>query len=128
VERFSSWGPSRAGVVKPDVAGPNGLTVDGYGTRGFFGTSASAPAVAGTAAVVLSRWPDRNPVTIGTQLRAWAVNPGAVSPGRGSDARWGAGKVRLPGADSRALGCAGGGGGDAALMPWWLIAVRRRRR
>jgi len=128
VESFSSWGPSRAGVPKPDVAGPNGVTVDGYGTSGFYGTSASTPAVAGTLAVVLSRFPELTPREASERLRAWALDDGVQLDPRGDDPRWGAGKVRLPPPDASDGGCLSGPG---ALAVWWpllpLSGWRRRR-
>lgn len=128
VESFSSWGPSRAGVPKPDVAGPNGVTVDGYGTTGFFGTSASTPAVAGTLAVVLSRWPELTPRQASERLRAWALDDGVQTDPRGDDPRWGAGKVRLPPPDASASGCLTGPGSLALLVPLVPAAWFRRRR
>jgi subtilisin family serine protease len=49
-EFFSAQGPTGDGRIKPDIMGPDG-------TRGFYGTSASAPHVAGAAALLLSRNP-----------------------------------------------------------------------
>lgn len=128
VEVFSSWGPSRAGVPKPDVAGPDGVTVEGYGTSGFYGTSASTPAIAGTLAVVLSRWPELSPREASERLRAWAMDEGVGSDPRGDDPRWGAGKVRLPPPDASDAGCLGGPGRAAWLLPFAPLSWFRRRR
>lgn len=49
LEDFSSRGPTIDGTTKPDLAGPDGVTTS-LGT--FFGTSASAPHVAGAAALL----------------------------------------------------------------------------
>ncbi len=51
---YSSRGPTRNGLIKPDIAGPAGVSCHAYGTRGFHGTSASTPHVAGAVALVRS--------------------------------------------------------------------------
>jgi len=56
-QAYSSRGPSLAGTVKPDLAGPDGLTTRSFGSRGFFGTSASPPVLSGMLAVVLPEDP-----------------------------------------------------------------------
>ncbi len=121
-EGFSSRGPTNGGLNKPDIAGPDGLTDAVYGTRGFFGTSAATPAVAGALALVLSRERTLTPAEGGARLQAWAW---------GHDAGWddpalGAGKVRLPVPGGEALGCVrGGSGSELAWLP--LVVVWRRR-
>ena len=52
VESFSSAGPtvsadSVSRIEKPEVLAPNGLSTLSYGSKGFFGTSASTPATVG---------------------------------------------------------------------------------
>ena len=121
-ESFSSWGPNNAGHPKPEIAGPNGLTVDAYGTRGFFGTSASTPAVAGMIALVMEDDPSLTPRQAARKLQGWAWGDDASW----TDPRWGAGKARLPVRDPVELGC--GRRPLIALMvllPWGLF--RRRR-
>lgn len=123
-EPFSSVGDRLRSPFKPDVAGPDGLSTTIYGSRGFFGTSASAPAVAGAAAVLLSREPELSPIEAGERLRAaaWADGPGATSV----TSPIGSGRVRLGTPDSGGPGCLGGGA--AALLWWpWVWAGRRRR-
>jgi len=53
VEGFSSLGPTQGGLAKPDIAGPDGLTTAVYGAYGFYGTSASTPAVTAAIALVM---------------------------------------------------------------------------
>ncbi len=61
LENFSSQGPTTDGRTKPDVVAPDGVSSSIYGNStgnhntGFFGTSASAPNVAGAAALLLEQ-------------------------------------------------------------------------
>jgi subtilisin family serine protease len=109
-------------VPKPEIAGPDGLTTPTYGVRGFFGTSASTPAVAGAVAVVRSRWPELTSREASERLRAWAFGdaPGWDDPGLG------AGRARLPVPD--AAGEVGCRSGDRALLLLVPLAGLRRRR
>jgi subtilisin family serine protease len=61
IASYSSHGPTRAAaaagalqVLKPDIVAPTGVSTVSLGIRGFTGTSASAPHVAGAAALLLS--------------------------------------------------------------------------
>ena len=54
-ESFSSQGPTNDGRTKPEISGPDGVSGHTYGS--FYGTSASAPHVAGAAALILSKNP-----------------------------------------------------------------------
>lgn len=120
IEAFSSEGPTRAGLAKPDIAGPNGLSTRSYGAEGFFGTSASTPAVAGAIALVLSRYPELTPRQAAERLQGWAVGSDAVD-----DPRWGAGKARLPMPEPQDPGC-GRRALWAGLFP--VVVLGRRRR
>jgi subtilisin family serine protease len=124
VEGFSSLGPGRAGVSKPDLAGPDGLSSDVYGARGFYGTSAAAPAVAATAALVLSRYPELTPNEAGERLKVWALREKASW----DDPRWGAGKARLPPPEPEDRGCLGGSSAAVMALPLLALPWRRRRR
>jgi len=122
-EAFSSWGPATTGMAKPDIAGPDGLSTAAYGAEGFFGTSASSPAVAALVAVVMSSDPTLTPRDAARRLQGWALTDGLS--GR-SDPRWGAGKARLP-TEPQDPGC----GRRPLVLPlflppllWW----RRRQR
>jgi len=126
VESFSSQGPTHAGLGKPDIAGPDGATTVAYGARGFYGTSASAPAVAGAIALAMSDDPTLTPWQAAHRLQGWAAGD-PVGPWR-SDPRWGAGRARLPDPDATAT--AGGCGHGRLLLPLFLppLFFRRRRR
>ena len=132
LEGFSSRGPTHGGLPKPDVVGPNGLTTLTYGADGFFGTSASTPAVVGAIALLMSEDPRLGARGAAERLRDTAVRHGptweAPDPGLG------AGRVVLPPPGAGEVGCAPGqvlpmgllvplGGPFGAL--WW--GARRRR-
>jgi subtilisin family serine protease len=55
LEGFSSRGPTADGRVKPDVAGPDGVST--VSLNPFHGTSAATPHVSGAAALILSANP-----------------------------------------------------------------------
>ena len=125
VEDFSSWGPTHGGLAKPDIAGPNGLSTSAYGPAGFFGTSASTPAVAGLIALVMEDDPSLTPLEAARKLQGWALNDniGMAAP----DPRWGAGKARLPVRDGGPVPC----GRRPLVLPLFLLPVwwiRRERQ
>jgi len=124
VEGFSSRGPTVAGVPKPDIAGPDGVSTDAYGAVGFFGTSAAAPAVAGAVALVMSEDPTLDPFQAARRLQGWAAGDDVVffQP----DPRWGAGRARLPAEADGAPGC----GRRPLLLPLLLppLGWLRRRK
>jgi subtilisin family serine protease len=124
VEGFSSWGPNAAGLMKPDIVGPDGLSTDAYGGRGFYGTSAAAPAVTGALAVLLSTEPALTPYEAADRLQSFAITqePTFSQP----DPRWGAGKARLPGMVILETGC---GERPLIMSLFWLpLGLWRRRR
>lgn len=54
---YSSWGPTHDGRIKPDLTAPSGVSTATYGLQGFWGTSASAPHVAGACGLVKGNTP-----------------------------------------------------------------------
>ena len=110
IESFSSRGPTNNGVIKPDVAAVDGVsvTVSGGFPVPFFGTSAAAPHVAGLAPLLLqlnpellSGEPGDDPAADRAALRAAivdiAVNLGIAGP----DNTFGSGRVNgLPAAQA----------------------------
>jgi len=89
IEFYSSRGPSKAGVVKPDICGIDNMTNFIYGR--FPGTSAAAPSVVGLAALILSK----QPYLTSDQLK-WIFMDNAEDVGpAGKDNTFGSGKARL---------------------------------
>ncbi len=83
---YSSRGPTHDGRIKPDFGAPSGVSTHTYGTRNFYGTSASAPHVAGAFGLMMCQTPyDRDQIYQMLQLRA--VDLG--SPGKDNMFGWG---------------------------------------
>jgi subtilisin family serine protease len=89
IESFSSQGPTIDGRIKPDIAGPDGVSNDVFNP--FFGTSASSPHVAGAAALVKQALPSSTPAQLQTFLSCRAVDAGAPGP----DSQFGYGRLSL---------------------------------
>jgi subtilisin family serine protease len=64
LEPYSSQGPTNHGKLAPHVVGPDGVTTLALGDKLFYGTSATAPYVAGLAALILQSNPDMSPEQI----------------------------------------------------------------
>ncbi len=88
-EDYSSQGPTFDGRLKPDISGPDQVT--NWALFNFGGTSASAPHVAGAAAILLSRDPSLTPDEIKNLLESSAIEIG--KPGK--DNIYGAGRLEL---------------------------------
>ena len=124
-EFFSSTGPTRGGVAKPDIAGPDGLSSNIFGSTGFYGTSASTPAVAATIAVILGEDDSLSPREAAEKLAANTLD--GHDPWTPQDPALGAGRARLwhLGADAEQA-CGGAGGATIAFPLLWWGRFRRR--
>jgi len=100
LETFSSQGPANDGRTKPDLTAPDAVSTETYGPSdgnpypsgtGFFGTSASAPHVAGAAALVLEASPTYQPDDVQSFLEGRAIDLGPI----GKDNQYGAGRLDL---------------------------------
>ncbi len=91
IATFSGRGPLPDGTIKPDIVGADGISSRAYG-RAAYGTSFSAPHVAGLAAVVKERFPDYTPSELATYLKDNALARGAPTPNN----TWGHGFAHLP--------------------------------
>jgi subtilisin family serine protease len=89
LEPFSSQGPTTDGRLKPELVAPDRVSNATYGT--FTGTSASAPHVAGAAALVKQANTGFTPAQIKTFLQGRAVDLGALGP----DTQFGSGRLSL---------------------------------
>ncbi len=92
IEGFSSQGPTTDGRIKPDLVGPDGVLTASYSPKMFSGTSASAPHVAGAAALVWGRTPSLTSVQVQDYLETNAVDLGV----KGKDNVYGSGNLNLP--------------------------------
>ena len=122
-ECISSHGPTHAGLSKPDIAGPDGLTTSVYGQRGFYGTSAATPAVAAALALLMHEDPTLSPFEAAAKLQASALDQRpAWSP---DNPELGAGHARLPSPQPTHAGCS-----QTLFLPvlLWLPIGRLRRR
>jgi len=111
LEAFSSYGPTNDGRQKPELLGPDGVSVAVYAPEVFYGTSAAAPHIAGAAALIWSAYPEFTASDVRTSLLANAI---PVQSAAGSDAT-GAGVLRLPAPPRQAPGTPPDAGG--ALPP-----------
>ncbi|MCX8066801.1 MAG: zinc ribbon domain-containing protein, partial [Anaerolineae bacterium] len=91
LEDYSSQGPTTDERLKPEIAAPAGVSTASYDDP-FAGTSASAPHVAGAAALVWSAYPEFNRQQVIDFLLAHTVDRG---PG-GPDTGYGYGRLQLP--------------------------------
>ncbi len=91
---YSSQGPTLDGRIKPDVTAPSGVSTSpqSYGMRGFYGTSASCPHMAGLIALFKSRTP-YNADQILASIYARVLDLGIP----GFDNLFGRGRIRVGG-------------------------------
>jgi hypothetical protein len=114
VEGFSSQGPTPAGVPKPDIAGPDGLTTSVYGPGRFYGTSAATPSVAAALALIMSEDPSRTARDAAVLMKGTALHDRTTWAAR--DPTEGFGKARLHALNEPPPGC-----GDGSLL--WLTVL-----
>ncbi len=91
IEEYSSQGPTTDDRIKPDISAPTGEKVMVYSDP-FFGTSGSAPLVAGAAGLVLEKFPEMSPEEVKAFLNNNAKDLGDAGP----DPVFGAGRLALP--------------------------------
>ena len=92
---YSSQGPTDDGRIKPDISAPTTVSGASYGPEGFPGTSASAPHVAGAAALIWSKNPELSRQKVIGLLQNNAVDLGPNGP----DIHYGSGRLNMPGVD-----------------------------
>jgi hypothetical protein len=87
---YSSRGPTQDGRIKPDFTAPSGVTTQTYGDRDFYGTSASAPHMAGAFGLIIGKAPF-SVSQIKAILEGRALDLGAS----GKDNLYGIGRLKL---------------------------------
>jgi hypothetical protein len=117
LESYSSQGPTNDGRIKPDFCAPDGTSTHTYGTLSSYGTSFSAPVVAGAAAMWQQGLGIEAPATLVRTLAGFTRPLGTATAnslcGNGKFIAW------------RAGGC--GLGGELVLVLPALLWLRRRR-
>jgi len=93
VQPYSSRGPTKDGRRKPDLVAPDNVTTSSYISQAFVGTSASAPYVAGCAALIMEIFRDDPDLDTGRVLLESATDLGPPGP----DNTYGYGLVNLSG-------------------------------
>jgi|GEM_PF-2465861 len=96
-EAYGIWGSNRGPEVSLSAPGTDILSLTNFGSYAcFFGTSMSAPLVAGAAALLLAAYPDATPAEIKHWLQEGADYLGNDPSGR--DDRYGHGRLNIAGA------------------------------
>ncbi len=88
---YSSRGPTTDGRLKPEISAPTGVSSASY-NEPFEGTSASAPHVAGAAALIWQAYPEFTRQQVIDFLLSNAVDRGPQGP----DTGYGYGRLQLP--------------------------------
>lgn len=96
IDYYSSRGPTPDGRTKPEIVGASSTTTFSYSFP-FSGTSAASPHVAGLAALVKQRFPEKGPEQVAEYLKDHAERRGAVP-----NNTWGYGFAKLPASDAPA--------------------------
>ncbi|MEW6571808.1 MAG: S8 family serine peptidase [Nitrospirota bacterium] len=89
---YSSQGPTNDGRIKPEIVAPDSVSTYSYGINNFPGTSASAPHVAGLAALILSANPTFTVSDLWNMLTGSALDIGIA----GQDNVYGFGRLNIP--------------------------------
>ena len=99
IQHYSSRGPTPDGRAKPDIVGADCGETALLPLReqyfGFCGTSQAAPHVAGMAALVRQRFPEKLPVEVAEYLKDHTERRGSVP-----NSTWGHGFAQLPAHDA----------------------------
>jgi subtilisin family serine protease len=80
VQPYSSRGPTKDGRRKPDLVAPDNVTTFSYISDAFVGTSASAPYVAGCAALIMEIFGDDPDLDVREVLTESATDLGPPGP------------------------------------------------
>lgn len=88
LQAYSSYGPTNDGRQKPELLGPDGVSVATYVSEPFLGTSVSAPHIAGAAALVWEAYTEFDADDVRDFLLSSTLGP--------SDDANGSGSLRLP--------------------------------
>jgi len=86
-ESYSSQGPTNDGRIKPNISGPDGVSVYTGDVGPSYGTSFASPHVAGAASLLLSKYPGFTAAELQSALESWAIDMGL--PGKDNIYGWG---------------------------------------
>ncbi len=125
LESFSSVGALNTPIAKPEVVGPNGVSTLSYGSKNFFGTSASTPAVTGALALYKNAHPTLSNYELTQQLIHRSIPDNQLLE-TSTFSEYG--KVRLPSPiEQQHATCSGSPVLFSCLLYWGLSKARRSR-